>query len=291
MKKFFPLIVICLFATSQAHAQDSIKYWTRAFSSGLNFNQASFSDNWTGGGTNSLALATFLNAKASYSNKKKISWDNELQLAYGLLQNQNENTKKTIDKMFFDSKLGYKIAKSWNLFASMNFSSQFSDGYKYTKKDGVEYDTLVSGFLSPGYLTSSVGFEYKPVDYFWIRFGSGTLRQTFVKNQDLHLTVPKNYGVEIGKTMKNEIALQIIASFDRDIMKNVNLKTRVMAIAPYDNPGRITSQLDVTLRAKVNRYVNVSISGLVLNDLAQTHDVQYSQGFALGFMYLFSEFK
>lgn len=290
MKKALTLLTFCFLTISIANAQDSIRYWTRSFSTGLNFNQASFSDNWSAGGTNSIALGAFLNGKANYT-KKKIGWDNEMQLGYGMVQNQDESMKKAIDKIFLDSKVGYKIAKSWNLFGSLNFTTQFTDGFRYIKPEENGEDTLISGFMSPGYLTSSIGIEYKPVDYFWIRFGTGTLRQTFVLNEDMHLTVPKNYGVEVGKSLRNEVALQIIASFDRDIMKNVNLKARAMALAPYDNMGKILSQLDLTLRAKVNRFINVSISGVILNDIDQSPDVQYSQGFALGVMYMFTEFK
>lgn len=64
-----------------------------------------------------------------------------------------------------------------------------------------------------------------------------------------------------------------------------------MAIAPYNDLGKITSILDMTLRAKVNKFINVSITGQILNDIDQAPDVQYSQGFALGIMYMFTEFK
>jgi len=291
MKKTATLLLISLLISTFTMAQDSIKNWTHAFSAGLNFSQAAFSDNWTGGGVNSLAFSTFANGKANYATQKKITWDNEFQLAYGILQNQGQEDRKSVDKIFVDSRLGYKIAAKWNLFASINFSSQFKDGFKYEKVSGVETTTYVSNFMSPGYLTSSLGIEYKPVDYFWFRFGTGTLRQTFVLDKNLYKTVPNNYGVDTGQIVKNEIALQLVASFDRDIAKNMNLKARAMALAPYNNFGKITSQLDVTLRAKVNKFINVSISGLLLNDIDQAPDVQYSQGFSLGIMYMFTEFK
>ncbi len=285
MKKRTCLLLLLL-PCFLVHAQNDTLHWKKTMQTGLNLNQASFSDNWKGGGVNSIALGTFLNATASFSDKKKITFDNDLQLAYGFVQNKGQTARKSQDKIFFDSKLGYKIAAKWNLFASVNFTSQFDAGFEY-KKDaqGMEYSLLLSKFMAPAYLTSSIGLEYKPVDYFWARFGTGTLRQTFVLDTSLYLTNPKNFGVEIGKKIRNEVAFQFIANFDKDIATNLNLKTRFAALAPYENIGRIVSRLDATLTAKVNKFINVNLTGTVLNDPDMDDKVQYSQGFALGILF------
>src|SRR5690606_36697522 len=60
-------------------------YWRRSLNAGANVNQAAFSDNWKSGGTNSIALGLFLNAKANYK-KDQSSWDNEVQLKYGIVR-------------------------------------------------------------------------------------------------------------------------------------------------------------------------------------------------------------
>jgi hypothetical protein len=280
------------FISGVVMAQQDTLRWKKAVQTGVNVNQASFSDNWKGGGVNSIALGAFFNGKLSFTDFKKLTFDNDLQLAYGFLQNQGQSTRKSVDKIFLDSKLGYKIAAKWNLFVSVNFLSQFDAGFEYKKDDqGIEHEKLISKFMAPGYLTSSIGIEYKPVDYFWCRFGTGTLRQTFVVDTALHQTVPNNYGVETGKKVRNEVAFQFISNFDRDIAKNLNLKSRFMALAPYEDLGRIVSRLDITLSAKVNKFINVSLSATAINDMDQDPDVQYSQFFALGILYSFSEFK
>ncbi len=295
MKKNLLFLLLIMLMAGIGNAQDTLKKWTRSFQTGLNINQASFSTNWKGGGTNSVALGSLLNAKANYNDHKKMTWDNDLQLAYGFVQNQGENLKKTTDKIYFDSKLGYKISKKWNLFASTNFTSQFDAGFKYTKDDlGVESKSLISKFMAPGYLTNSLGFEYKPVDYFWARLGTGTLRQTFVVDTLLYKNDPSvsgNYGVEPGKKLKSEVAFQLIANYDRDILKNTNLKVRLMALAPYEHLTTITARLDASITAKVNKYISVNFAVALLNDYYQDVDVQYSQTFGLGIMYSFSEFK
>ncbi len=292
MKVKFLILGVIISMSLNLFGQDTLSKWKRSLQTGININQASFSDNWKGGGTSSLALGGLCNAKANYTNGKKMNWDNDLQLSYGFVQNKGENAKKTVDRIFFDSKLGYVIGKKWNLFASMNFTSQFDAGFSYARDAaGIEHGTLISKFMAPAYLTSSLGMEYKPVDYFWTRFGLGTMRQTFVLDTSLYQNEPKNYGVDVGKKLKTEAVFQLISNFDKDIMKNTNLKVRLMALSPYDKMTSIVSRLDVSLTAKVNKYISTNIAISVINDTNQDADVQFSQVFGLGLMYNFSEFK
>lgn len=109
------------------------------------------------------------------------------------MQNETQGLRKIADRIFFDSRYGYKVSKHWSAFASVNFQTQFDAGYEYVKeKDaagketGVEIATRISGFMSPGYLTQALGMDYKPVDYFSAQFGVGALRQSFVLDQTLY---------------------------------------------------------------------------------------------------------
>lgn len=272
------------------HAQeDTTANWKRSFRTGVNVNQASFSDNWKGGGVNSIALGSFLNARANFESKE-ISFSNELDMQYGVLKNKDQGTRKSTDRIFFDSKLGYKLTPVWSTFASINFVSQFDLGYRYTEDQGEERRELISKFFSPAYLTSSLGFEYKPVSYFFMRFGLATFRQTFVGDKFIYRNEPKNYGVEVGKNVRNEIAFQYIVSFDKEIAKNVNLKALYNAFGNYETIEAIDSRLDLVLTAKVNKYINVNITAVALYDQDMDYKIQYSQSLALGILYNFSEF-
>jgi hypothetical protein len=268
---------------------DTLKNWKRAFRSGLNLNQASFSDNWKGGGVSSIAIGALMNAKANYESKS-MSFNNELDLLYGILKNKDLTTRKSTDRIFFDSKLGLKLSPVWSAFVSVNFLSQFDLGYKYYDSLGEERRKMISKFFSPAYLTSSIGFEYKPVTYFWMRIGLGTFRQTIVGDKLISRNQPKNYGVPIGDRVRHEAAFQYVASLDKDIAKNINLKTRFTAFANYKTIEAVDTRLDVILAAKVNKYVNVNITATGLYDQDMDYDVQYSESLALGLIYNFSEF-
>lgn len=284
------LTAVFLLTTFLIYAQTDTTYnWKRSFSSGLNFNQASFSDNWKGGGVNSIALGSFLNARANYESEE-LTFSNELDLLYGIQKNKDQSARKTTDRIFFDSKLGYKLSPVWSAFVSVNFLSQFDLGYRYTDSLGEERRELISKFFSPAYLTTSLGFEYKPVEYFWMRFGVGTFRQTFVGDKNIYRDEPMNYGVPVGKRVRNELALQYIANFDKDIAKNLNLKARFSAFANYETLDAIDTRLDMILTAKINRFINVNLTGTAMYDQDMDYKIQYSQSLALGILYNFSEF-
>jgi hypothetical protein len=262
-----------------------VNYWRNWLSFGINFNQASFSNNWSSGGVNSLALGTLFGYKTDYTKGDK-NFVSELLLQYGKQKNRDQLERKTADRIFFDNKVGLKLSRSWNFFASLNFESQFENGFSFSKNaDGKEVRTLLSRFMAPGYLTESVGFEYKPVKYFFLRIGTGTARQTFVLDTSLYQTNPKNFGVEPGRRFRNELAFQLVSSFEKDIAKNLNLNSRYVMFANYEKLQRIDHRLDVTLTARINKLINVAISGVALYDDDTATRIQASQTMSLGLVY------
>jgi hypothetical protein len=264
-----------------------VNYWKTKTSVGINVNQAAFSDNWKGGGVNSLAIGGLINYKAEYS-KESYSYVSEVILQYGKVKNKNQLQKKTTDRIYWDNKAAIQLSKNWYFFGSINFESQFDEGFSYKKdKDGNELENLLSKFMSPGYLTESLGFEYKPNKFFSTRIGTGTARQTFVLDRELYLTNPNNFGVEKGKKFRNELAFQIVTSYEKEVFQNIMLKTRYNMFIPYDNFGHIDYRLDVNVVAKVNRFMNVSITGVGLYDRDTDLRLQGSQTLALGLIFTF----
>jgi len=270
-----------------ALVQAKINYWTTKATVGINANQASFSDNWKGGGVNSVAIGALLNHKAEYS-KESYSYTSEVILQYGKVKNKDQLQKKTNDRIYWDNKAAVQLSKNWYLFASVSFESQFDKGFSYSRDaDGNEVARILSKFMSPGYLTESLGFEYKPSKIFSTRIGTGTARQSFVLDTTIYRTNPKNFGVDIGKRIKNELAFQIVSNVEKEIMKNTILKAKYNMFIPYDNFGHIDHRLDVVATTKLNRFLNVSFTGVILYDRDMDLKVQRSQALALGASFTF----
>src|SRR5690606_19384343 len=149
-------------------------YWRHWSSFGINANQSSFSDNWTAGGVNSISVGLLLNHKSDYT-RDNTSFVTELMLQYGRQKNKDQQPRKNNDRIFWDNKLSLKVSNHWSLFTSLTFESQFDMGLTYGADDAIT-DTI-SNFMAPGYLTESLGIEYKPDNTFSLRIGTGTARQ------------------------------------------------------------------------------------------------------------------
>ncbi|MEO6522625.1 MAG: DUF3078 domain-containing protein [Mucilaginibacter sp.] len=260
-----------------------ISYWRKSVVAGLNLNQSTFSNNWSGGGVSSFALGANFDFKAEY-NKQPFSYTTELLFLYGISKNKGQYSRKTNDRIFYDNKIATQLSKKWYFFGSVSFESQFDVGYQYT--DGKD-PLLISKFMSPGYFTESIGFEYKPVKYIDIRLGTGTARQTFMLDTTIYHNISGNYGVPPGGRFRNELAFQVVSTINKDIATNMNLQARYALFIPYNNFDRITHRLDATLNARVNRLINVTLNGTVLYDITTNKSVQASQGLALGVIYKF----
>ena len=281
-----------------AAVRKDTSYWRKSFRAGANLSQASFSDNWKAGGVNNVAYTLLLQTKANYKHGNS-SFDNEVDFQYGNVRNRGIGWRKSLDKLYIDSKYGYAISKDWSIYASLNVLSQFDLGRAYNFKTAAGKDSaaniVTSGFFAPGFITESVGFEYKPVDYFFIRFGTGTLRQTIVRSDVSKKFAATEagkaaslYGVDAGKEYRNEVAFQILSGFEKEIMKNVFLKMRYIGFINYEKLGSIKQwdhRVEVGILAKVNKYISANVSGIMIYDYDADTDVQLSQVIGVGILY------
>lgn len=287
-----------------------VNYWKHWTKFGINTNQASFSDNWSAGGVNSVSIGGLAWHKSDYT-RDNFNFVTELDLKYGKIKNKDQLAKKNNDRIFWDNKLSYKFTKDWAVYFSVTFESQFDLGYSYitdkeTKEERVK--DVQTAFLGPGYFTESFGLEYKPDNTFSLRLGTGTARQTLMINErSKPLTVAeyaerypendplkedqKKFGLTPGYTVRNDLAFQITANLDRNLTNNLNLKSRYNLFADYRELKKPDHRLDVTLSAKVTRLVNVTLTGIMLydNDWIMEEDtkakIQFSQALALGMVF------
>jgi hypothetical protein len=262
-----------------------VNYWRKWITFGANLAQSAFSSNWSSGGVSSLAFSGNFDYKTEY-NKAPFDYVGELLMQYGRVTNKGQVSRKTNDRLFFDNKVATQLSKKWLFFGSLTFESQFDKGFNYPS-DG-SAPLLISQLMSPGYLTESIGIEYKPNKVFDLRIGTGTARQTFVLDTTIYHNQPANYGVTPGHTFKNDLAFQVVSTYDKDIMQNLHLSARYAGFIPYNRPlVNIGHRLDGTLIAKVNRLINVNITGTLLYDHDTSPKPQSTEGLALGIIYKF----
>lgn len=261
------------------------------FQAGITINQSTFSDNWKAGGVSSLAFGCFMN----YIIKHKTEhWDfnSDLQMQLGYQENKGDVRRKNADRFFYDLKAGYMLNKKFNIFGSMNFLSQFTDGFDAKNKSKIEpsKDSLISKLFSPAYITTSVGMEYKPLSYLWLRLGIGTLRQTIVL--DKSISNAQLYGLENpGDKVRNQFVLQYVVNIDKDLAQNINLKTRYMINFDYfkaGDPNAFVHILNSNLTLKASKYINTNFQINMIKDYDQDKEIQWSQILSLGMTYSIS---
>src|SRR5687768_7069198 len=171
MKIDLRILLLCVLMSpvlvfgQEPSTQPDTLIWKKKLNFALNLNQASFSSNWKAGGINAFGFNSLFNYKANYK-KDRNSWDNDIDLAFGFVNNSGLGHRKTIDRIFLDTKYGYELSDNWSLYTSLNFLSQFANGYNYDVDDQPQ---LISGLFAPAFITAAVGFEYHPVEYFKVR--------------------------------------------------------------------------------------------------------------------------
>ena len=241
----------------------------------LNFSQLYLS-NWAAGGENSYALNGLVSLFASYK-KKSLTWDNNLDMGYGFM-NQYESElgrRKTDDKFDFTSKVGYKAFSDFYYSGLMNFKTQFDQGLDY-KSDPINGEKI-SDFMAPAYLTAALGLSYQPNKYFNAFLAPFTGRLTIVNDA----TLTKKYSLEPGNTTRMEFGgyIRTIYSrndFEAEFLKNVTLTSKLDLFSNYlDNPQfkKIDVNWEVLIALKVNKYLSVNIN----TNLVWDYDVKFKQ--------------
>jgi hypothetical protein len=292
-------LILLLLVSLSAHTQiveiDTVTKWKKAFRTGLNLNQSSFSSNWNGGGINSIGYTVFLNYRANYKGDHN-SWDNEIDFQYGVVNNQGVGARKILDRLFIDTKYGHVLNKKWDLALSANLLSQFAPGYKYLKSNSnLDSLVLLSDFFAPAFITLALGVEYHPVSYFKLRLSPIAPRVTIVSNASRFVTSdnPTPYGLSPNRMARIQwLGFQMLAEFDKDIAKNVNLKWRYILFGDYQNLSaeQLYHRLDLNLVAKLGKFVNLNFGTILLYDHNQDTSVQFSQAFSIGMLYSFQNF-
>ena len=176
--------------------------------------------NWAAGGDNTVSVAAFVDGNANWK-KGDMFWNNRLQLDYGFLYASSKPIlQKSTDRIYLESKWGYKTEKMKNFYFSANFDfkSQFTSGWDYNTPASLEDSEgnkltgaplrqawrdargLKSGFLAPAYTNLALGLDYTPTKWLSLNFAPLTGGYVIVKDADLR----KSYSMKEKKTTTAE---------------------------------------------------------------------------------------
>lgn len=249
---------------------DSVSAWSHIGTFNFTFSQVAFR-NWAAGGVNSVSGVTQLSYVLKYA-KEKNSWENRWDLGYGLIKQGDERVFKSEDRLEFNSKYGRQLSDKWFLAVVLGFRTQFAPGF-----DPKQREVKISDFMAPGYLSPSMGFDYKPNKKFSLYLSPMAGRITFVLDDSLArqgaFGVKKakynTQGKIIEDAEKTLVQFGALAKirYESDIMENVRLAFVSEFLSDYLNkPENIIVNATLQLNMKVNKYLSTNFSVQTIYD-------------------------
>ncbi len=245
--------------------QDTIPNWKKGGNISLTFSQVSFG-NWAAGGQNSQAGNFLFDAFVNYK-KEKHAWDNSFVLGYGLTRQGSEKLIKSDDRILLTSKYGYHSGGNWFYSGLLDFKTQMTTGYQDPPTNSI----IISELFAPGYLTASLGMDYKKNDEFSLYLSPLTAKMTFVMDDDL--SNAGAFGVDPGENFRGEFGALVKSVYQKkDLIKNVDFITRIDLFSNLaDNPQHIDVDWEARLNMKINKYLTALFSVNLLYD----DDIKY----------------
>ncbi len=249
---------------------DSTKTWSKGGIFNLGFGQTSLS-NWAAGGLNSYSFNGLVSLYANRT-KGKVSWDNNLDLEYGAINQfapgaskASRKWLKNSDRLEFNSKVGMKMKKNWYYTALLNFRTQMAPGYDATQS------SVISDITSPAYTTFALGMDYKPNANFSAFISPAAYRSLYVSRNNLRKTFGfTNEDILADKHMINQVGAYVKVKYKKDKpfgLDNVAFQTDLALFSNYlKNPQNVDVYWNTLIALKVNKYITANIGTNLIYD-------------------------
>lgn len=246
-------------------------FWETGGNYNLNIQQVTLS-NWAAGGASSFALNSGLSLFANYKKDKKV-WDTQLNINLGFSRQSDREfpSRKTNDNFNFVSNYGRELSELYYLSTQIDFRTQLLAGYKYSRPSGgdSEVRTKISDLLSPGYLQSSTGLNYRKTyddqSKISMILSPFTGRFTIVMNDSLSQVGA--FGVTPGENVRAEAGVSFaIALSNYQLMENITWKADLNLFSNYERFGNMVVNFNSVIRMKVNKFISTRIETVVIYD-------------------------
>lgn len=272
-------------------------FWNFKGNGSLQFTQSYYSKNWYQGGENNYSMLSMLTFDANFNNQRKVQLDNrfEAQLGFQTSETSTPKFRPTSNLLRFTSRLGIKAIGNWDYTAQLQLQSQPYRGYSGKSDD------VISDFLSPLYVRSSIGMTYKLKKS---KF-DGTLMLAPLSYVITYVHVDsrvKRYGINEGHNSKHEWGPNVEMKFTWKIAKNVSWQSRLYWFSNFkmtriENENTFNFTINKYLSAKFfcnprfedTKYYNVKRNedGTLSDDSARETHWMFKEFLSLGFNYEF----
>lgn len=232
--------------------------WNTGGRFSLGFSQVSLS-NWSAGGESSVAGNGLLSLFADRG-INNWTWNNTLDIGYGMQRREGERVRKTDDRIELLSKIGLEASEDWNYSGLLNFRTQMAPGNDYPNDE-----VTISNFMAPGYLLGALGMDYQPDPNFSVFISPLTAKLTFVLDQDL--ADMGAFGVDPGDNLSAELGSYIRADYRLAITEDIMFRTKLDLFSNYlDKPQNLDVNWETRLELNITQYISASLGTHLIYD-------------------------
>lgn len=294
MKNLYLPIILIFFSLSLRAQEDTLSPppdgWNKEGKIQLLFNQTAFNEEWTGGGTSSIAGNLSLDYNFNYRSGS-FTWDNKILANYGLTKLEGDDfTRKTSDRLEFNSIAGKQIRQTeWYYSFFTNFRTQFSKGYEYSEAadTGEIIRTETTNFLSPAYLQFGPGMLWKKNENLYVNLAPASARFIFVDPYFTSFpdyTDGAYYGVDQGESSRFELGASVGAYAKFPLFENVSMANSLSLYSNYlDTPGNVDIDYLMNLDMAINKFLSANLIFQAIYDDNAVGAFQIREVFGLGF--------
>ncbi len=277
MKRIIVVLILIFFSTAQAQTPDSIHgKWNPSLTTGLGISQIAFS-NWVKGGENSIAW-TLLGDFNLNRVDKPWAFKNQIKAQYGRAKIGDGLYRTTVNDLYIENLASYDLGWAVSPFVSNAIRTQISKGYDYKVEDSPN----ISDFFDPGYITQTIGFTYDKYSNIITRFGVAfqeVITNKFTQYSDDSETLDEF------ENFKFETGIESVTDIDYTIDTNVIWKTKLRLFSRFESLDVWDVLWDNTITAKVNTWLGVNFTYILLYEKAQTPKTQMKEGLQIGITY------
>ena len=280
MKKSL-LSILLLFSISIINGNEidsTLNKWKPSLITSVNMSQVAFS-NWVKGGESSYSYVFNMDWVMKYK-APDWSFQNQFKGSLGHSKTGSEESNITANNMFNETVLkgfGY-IFKPY---ISNIIRTPITNGYDYKKDPKVQ----IVSFFDPGYVTQSLGLAYKKSDIFQSRLGLA-FEESFAKKFASRYTDDSNTPNDV-ETFKFETGIESITDLKYEVFENVLYKGKLRLFSGFDRLDIWDVAMDNSLTAKVNSWLNVNVTYLIIHKVSESLRTQTQEAIQVGVVYSF----
>lgn len=227
-------------------------FWKLKTDFSMQFIQNHVSKNWHKGGESNFSLLGTWNVEANYDNKRKITFENKLEMKLGFQTSKSDKMHKfktNNDQLRLTNKFGLRAIGDWSYNFMLQSWTQFYPGYK--SNDAFVY----SDILSPLDAVFSVGMAYnKSFRKANLSINPSPLAYNFryVKRNSLIGSM----GLKEGHHTQYTLGSTITANLSWTIAKNIQWTSRFYYFTDYK---KVQAEWENTFTLTINKYLKTQL--------------------------------